>query len=47
LPKILSAEKFERMKESAGVVVAVATEVVKRGESVPALNDVTLPDALL
>ena len=33
----------ERVKESAGVVVAVATEVVKMGDSVPALKLVTVP----
>jgi hypothetical protein len=44
-PKMLSAEKFERANESAGVVVAVATEVVNRGLNVPALKLVTLPAA--
>jgi len=29
--------------DNAGVVVAVATEVVNRGERLPALNDVTVP----
>jgi hypothetical protein len=35
---------FVRENVRAGVVVEVATLVVKRGERVPALNDVTVPD---
>jgi orotate phosphoribosyltransferase len=34
---------LEREKESAGVVVAVATVVVNRGERAPAEKEVTVP----
>jgi len=42
-PKTVLAAAFESAKESAGVVEAVATEVVKSGERFPALKDVTVP----
>ncbi len=42
-PNTVNAAALDREKESAGVVVAVATLVVKRGESVPALKVVTVP----
>ena len=37
------SDPIERAKDKAGVLVAVATEVVNNGERVPALNDVTVP----
>lgn len=43
LPRIVCAAAVERMNVKAGVVVAVATLVVKRGERVPAENEVTVP----
>jgi hypothetical protein len=41
--KIVFAAALVRLKLSAGVVVAVATEVVNRGERFPALKPVTVP----
>jgi hypothetical protein len=46
-PNTVSAAAVEREKVSAGVLVAVATLVVNSGESVPALNDVTVADEVL
>ena len=43
-PNTLFAAALVRENVSAGVVVAVATEVVKSGERVPALKDVTVPE---
>jgi hypothetical protein len=43
LPKSVVPAAFDRMKLSAGVVVAVATDVVNSGERVPAENVVTVP----
>jgi hypothetical protein len=43
LPSILSALKLDKEKVRAGVVVAVATDVVNRGDSAPALKLVTVP----
>jgi hypothetical protein len=43
LPNTLLAAAVDKVKVSAGVVVEVATEVVKSGERVPAENDVTVP----
>lgn len=37
------AAAFESVKVSAGVLVAVATEAVNRGERLPAEKDVTVP----
>ena len=37
------AAAFDRLKESAGVVVAFATDVVNRGERLPELNEETVP----
>ena len=42
-PKTVFAPAFERLKVRAGVVFAVATEVVKSGESAPAVKVVTVP----
>ena len=42
-PKTKFARDVESENVSAGVLVAVATDVVNNGESVPALKDVTLP----
>ena len=42
-PKAVFAAALLRLNESAGVVVAVATDVVNSGESVPALKLVTVP----
>jgi hypothetical protein len=44
LAKIDPDAAVESEKLKAGVEVAVATLVVKSGDSVPALNDVTVPD---
>jgi hypothetical protein len=44
LPKRVPAEALLSVKERAGVVEAVATEVVNRGLSVPAENEETFPD---
>jgi hypothetical protein len=43
LPKNLCAAAVDSVNESAGVDVAVATEVVNSGDSVPALKLVTEP----
>ena len=43
LPKSVKAAAFDRLKLSAGVVVAVATLVVNSGERLPALKLVTVP----
>jgi hypothetical protein len=43
LPNTVPPAALLSAKVRAGVVVAVATEVVKRGLSDPALNDVTVP----
>jgi hypothetical protein len=43
LPKIASLVCVESVKLSAGVEVAVATEVVKSGERFPELKEVTVP----
>ena len=43
LPRRLYEGALERAKLKAGVVVELATEVVKRGLSVPALKEVTVP----
>jgi hypothetical protein len=42
-PKTVFAAALLKLKVNAGVVVAVATEVVNSGERVPAENDVTVP----
>jgi len=42
-PKAVLAAALDRENVNAGVVVGLATEVVKRGDSVPAENVVTLP----
>lgn len=43
-PNSVLPPAFDREKLNAGVVVGVATLVVKSGDSVPAENDVTVPD---
>ena len=43
MPRRLYEGALERAKLKAGVVVELATEVVKRGLSVPALKEVTVP----
>jgi len=42
-PKMLSGEKFEIVKDKAGVLVGVATEVVNSGVKFPALTLATVP----
>ena len=42
-PNTVPAAAFERVKVKAGVVVAVATLVVKRGDRLPELKLVTVP----
>jgi hypothetical protein len=43
LPKRVYAPAVDNVKDSAGVVVAVATEVVNNGFNVPAEKVVTVP----
>jgi hypothetical protein len=43
LPNTVPAAALDREKVSAGVVVAVATDVVNRGDRLPALKEVTVP----
>lgn len=43
LPNTVPAAALLKLNESAGVVVAVATDVVNRGLRFPALKDVTVP----
>jgi hypothetical protein len=43
-PRKAWAAKFDSVNVSAGVVVEVATEVVKMGDSVPAEKSVTVPE---
>ena len=44
LPRTVPAAALLSANVRAGVVVAVATEVVNNGERLPALNDVTVPE---
>jgi hypothetical protein len=44
LPNTVPPAALLKLNVSAGVVVAVATEVVNRGLRVPALKDVTVPE---
>ena len=43
-PNTVFAAAVESVKDRAGVVVAVATDVVNRGDRVPAEKLVTVPD---
>ena len=45
LPNTVPPAALLKLKVNAGVVVAVATDVVNRGDNAPALNDVTVPVA--